>query len=108
MIIVPVELAERSYQVMVGDGALSELGAVIPAKAKKAAIVTQADIPVEVDAGIEQQTFMIGNGERHKTMSTIETLCRGFAEWGMTRNDVVVGVGGAVSGSSGRVVVVVV
>jgi len=94
VIIVPVDLADRSYRVLVGDGAVSELGSLIPSKAKRAAIVTQTSIPVSVQTGIEQKTFVIGEGEAHKNLSTIETLCRGFADWGMTRNDVVVGVGG--------------
>ena len=94
MIIVPVELADRSYSVLVGDGAVSELGSLIPSTAKRAAIVTQQGIPVPVETGLEQKTFVIGDGEKHKTLSTIEMLCRGFAEWGMNRNDVVVGVGG--------------
>lgn len=94
MIIVPVELAERGYSVVIGDGAVSELGSLTPAKAKRAAIVTQESIPVSVDTGIEQRVFTIGQGEQHKSLSTIEELCRGFADWGMTRNDVVVGVGG--------------
>ena len=96
MIIVPVELADRSYSVIVGDGAVTELGSLVPAKARRAAIVTQSSIPVQVETGIEQKTFVIGEGEQHKTLSTVETLCRGFAEWGMTRNDVVVGVGGGI------------
>ncbi len=37
---------------------------------------------------------MIGDGEAAKTLSTIETLVRGFARQGLTRRDVVVGVGG--------------
>lgn len=94
MIIVPVKLADRGYNVIVGDGAVSELGSLVPPKAKRAAIVTQAGIPVQVKTGIEQQVFEIGTGEEHKSLTTIEALCRGFAEWGMTRNDVVVGVGG--------------
>ena len=96
MIIVPVELADRSYSVIVGDGAVTELGSLVPSKARRAAIVTQSSIPVQVETGIEQKTFVIGEGEQHKTLSTVETLCRGFAEWGMTRNDVVVGVGGGI------------
>ena len=96
MIIVPVDLADRSYSVIVGDGATAEVGSLLPAKAKRAAIVTQAGIPVQVETGIEQKTFVIGDGEAHKTLSTVETLCRGFAEWGMTRNDVVVAVGGGI------------
>lgn len=94
MIIVPVELAERSYQVIVGDGAVHELASLVPPKARRAAIVTQAGIGVDVDSGLEQKTFVIGDGEAHKTLSTVEQLCRGFAEWGMTRNDIVIGVGG--------------
>lgn len=94
MIIVPVELAERSYQVIVGDGAVHELASLVPPIARRAAIVTQAGIGVDVVSGIEQKTFVIGEGEAHKTLSTIETLCRAFAEWGMTRNDIVIGVGG--------------
>ena len=96
MIIVPVELADRSYSVIVGDGAVTELGSLVPSKARRAAIVTQSSIPVQVETGIEQKTFVIGEGEQYKTLSTVETLCRGFAEWGMTRNDVVVGVGGGI------------
>lgn len=94
MIIVPVELAERRYDIIVGDGAISELGSVIPPRARRAAIVTQASIGVTVDTGIEQQVFEIGQGEPAKTLATVESLCRQFAQWGMTRNDVVVGVGG--------------
>ncbi len=38
--------------------------------------------------------FEIGEGEHHKTLATVEGLCRGFAEMGLTRHDVVIGVGG--------------
>jgi 5-deoxy-5-amino-3-dehydroquinate synthase len=39
-------------------------------------------------------TFTIGQGEASKTLATIETLMRGFAGIGLTRNDLVIGVGG--------------
>jgi len=94
MIIVPVQLADRSYDVVVGDGAIEELASLMPASARRAAIVTQASIPVSVDTGCEQRVFTIGEGEAAKSLSTIENLCRQFAEWGMNRNDVVVGLGG--------------
>ena len=38
--------------------------------------------------------FHIGHGEQHKSLATIGDLCRGFARIGLTRNDVVIGVGG--------------
>lgn len=91
---VRVPLAERAYDVMVGAGAVSELASVVPSSAKRVAIVTQDSIPVQVDPGREHRVFTIGQGEQHKTMSTIEDLCRGFAAWGMTRADAVVSVGG--------------
>ncbi len=90
----PVGLGDRSYDVLVGDGARHELAAVIPPGARRVAIVTQADIGVEVDPGREHRVFTVAQGEEHKSLATIETLCRGFASWGMTRADVVVAVGG--------------
>jgi 5-deoxy-5-amino-3-dehydroquinate synthase len=94
MITVRVPLGERSYDVIVGHGARHELAALLPGSARRAAVVTQAGISVEVDTGLPTEVFHIGDGEEHKTLATIETLCRGFARMGLTRNDVVVGVGG--------------
>ncbi len=83
-----------SYPVLVGAGARHRLTELIPVGARRAAIVTQESIPWEVDAGIEQRSFTIGPGEESKDLETVEELCRGFARWGLTRADVVVGVGG--------------
>ena len=94
MITVRVPLGERSYDVLVGHGARHELAGLLPPTARRAAIVTQEAIPIEVDAGVPTETFTIGHGEAHKSLATIETLCRGFAGFGLTRNDVVIGVGG--------------
>ena len=38
--------------------------------------------------------FEIGHGEQHKSLATIAELCGGFADMGLTRNDVVIAVGG--------------
>ncbi|MCB0979140.1 MAG: 3-dehydroquinate synthase [Acidimicrobiaceae bacterium] len=87
-------LGERAYDVVVGHGVVSELAALLPRSAARAAIVTQAGIPVTIDPGVPFEVFEIGHGEEHKSLATIETLSRGFARMGLTRNDVVVGVGG--------------
>ena len=92
--VVRVPLADRSYDVIVGHGARHRLGEVLPKSARRAAIVTQAEIELELDLGIPAQRFVIASGEQHKRLSTIETLCRGFAAMGLTRSDVVIGVGG--------------
>ena len=47
-----------------------------------------------MDPGIEHEVFTIGAGEEHKSMATVETLCRGFARLGLTRADTVLAVGG--------------
>jgi 5-deoxy-5-amino-3-dehydroquinate synthase len=96
MITVPVDLGDRSYDVLVGAGARHRLLEVLPAGAQRAAIVTQPDLPVTVDPGVEHQTFLIDQGEDAKNLETIEQLCRGFSRWGLTRSDVVVAVGGGV------------
>ena len=94
MITIPVRLGDRSYDVLVGHGARNEVAGLIPASAKRAAIVTQDGIPIAVDSGLPSEMFTIGQGEEHKSLATVEELCRGFARFGLTRNDVVIGVGG--------------
>ena len=75
-------------------GAVGELRSLIPAGARRAAVVTQDGVPIAVDLDIPTGTFHIGHGEQHKSLTTIGELCRGFARMGLTRNDVVIGVGG--------------
>jgi 5-deoxy-5-amino-3-dehydroquinate synthase len=91
-----VLLGDRSYPVLVGAGARHRLLEVLPVGATRAAIVTQASIPVTVDAGVEQRTFLLDEGEGAKELESVERLCREFAAWGLTRADVVVAVGGGV------------
>jgi 5-deoxy-5-amino-3-dehydroquinate synthase len=70
------------------------LASLLPTTAKRAAVVTQPGVPLDIEPGIPYEVFEIGHGEHHKTLATIESLCRGFARTGITRNDVVIGVGG--------------
>jgi 5-deoxy-5-amino-3-dehydroquinate synthase len=91
-----VDLGDRSYPVLVGAGARHRLLEVLPIGAHKAAIVSQDSIPVTVDAGIEQALFLLDDGEEAKCLESVEDLCRAWTRWGLTRNDVVVAVGGGV------------
>lgn len=94
---VTVDLGDRTYDVIVGHGARSEAASLLPSTAKRVAIVTQAGIPASLvpDFPLHQVTVHeIGVGEEFKSLSTIQTLCSAFAQAGLTRNDVVVGVGG--------------
>ncbi|MDQ3384887.1 MAG: 3-dehydroquinate synthase [Actinomycetota bacterium] len=96
MITVPVHLGERSYDVLVGHGARHRLTELLPVGVRRAAVVTQAGIGIDVDPGVEHRTFTIGDGEGAKSLETVEELCRAWARWGLTRADVVVAVGGGV------------
>lgn len=93
---VTVELGEAAYPVIIGSGVKDEVTLHVPPRARRAAIVTQENIGVSVETGIEQRVFAIGEGEKAKVPQTIVDLCEAFATWGLNRNDVVVGVGGGV------------
>ena len=96
MIRVPVALGDRSYEVWVGAGARHRLLEVLPVGVQRAAVVTQENVGVPVDPGVEHETFFMDEGEDAKCMETVEDLCSRFAKWGLTRADVVVAVGGGV------------
>ncbi len=92
-----VNLGDRSYSVVVGHGVLSRTKGMIPSSARRIAIVTQEGIPTKYIPSfgdLQVSNHVIGEGESHKTLTTIERLCREFSQAGLTRGDVVVAVGG--------------
>ena len=96
-----VDLEERSYRVLIGPGARHELGGVLPASATRAMIVTQdaivaAGLLEGLDPGVPFEVCTIGEGEAHKTLSSIADLARGFARFALSRSDVVVALGGGI------------
>jgi 5-deoxy-5-amino-3-dehydroquinate synthase len=94
VITIRVGLDERGYDVLVGPGAVEGVADAVPDSARRVAVVTQAGIPVDLDPGVEHRTFFLGEGEDAKTMASVEELCRDWSQWGMTRADAVVAVGG--------------
>lgn len=93
MITVEVPLADRSYPVVIGRGAVEALDSLVPPTTRRLAIITQAGLPtVAVDG--PSTTFHIGDGEHHKNLATVERLCSEMAAAGFSRADCVVGVGG--------------
>jgi len=96
MITVHVPVTGHPYDVLVGHGARHELAGMLPASARRVAIVTQPGVPLELEVGLPFERFEIGVGEEHKSLATIEELCRGFARMGLTRNDAVVAHGGGI------------
>ncbi len=94
LVTVAVPLGERSYHVVVGHGARQQLAAMIPDGVRRVAVVSQSGMPFGLETNRETVHIEIGHGEHHKTLTTIEHLCRGFAAHGLTRNDLVIGFGG--------------
>ena len=91
-----VDLAERGYDVVVGPGVRAEISSCVPPGARRATVVTQAGIGVELDPGVPFQVVTIPDGEQAKSLQTVEEVCRFMARGDMHRSDVVVAVGGGV------------
>jgi 3-dehydroquinate synthetase len=105
---IPVDLGARSYDVVVGEGVSAELATLLSGR-RRAALVTQDAIPAALTdevrsacdrAGVAHETFLMAEGEDHKTLTTIDDLCRRFAQWGLLRGDVVIAIGGGVVGDT--------
>jgi 5-deoxy-5-amino-3-dehydroquinate synthase len=96
-----VDLAERSYPVLVGRGARHEVARFLPPSAQSAVIVTQEAIKDAgwvdgLDPGVPAELFVIPDGEDAKTLATVEILARDFVRAGLSRADVVIAVGGGI------------
>jgi 5-deoxy-5-amino-3-dehydroquinate synthase len=94
VITVEVDLGERSYPVVVGEGALGRLDELLPPGIRRLAIITQQAIPVDIRTALPATVLHIGQGEEHKNLQTVERLCSELARHGFNRSDCVVGVGG--------------
>lgn len=94
---VHISLGDRSYPVVVGHDVLDQTASLLPASARRVAVVTQVGIPerfIPQFPGRTVSVHTIGVGEDHKSLVTLATLCSEFAQQGLTRSDVIVGVGG--------------
>ncbi len=96
-----VDLADRSYPVLVGPGARHEVARFVPTTAKAAVVVTQQSIVDagwvhDIDPGVPFEVCVIREGEDAKTLASVEVLARFFAGAGLSRADVVVAVGGGI------------
>ncbi len=92
---IQVDLGERRYPVLIGTECLEEgLDSLLPDRVQKVALVTQSNIGIIPSINVEHEIFHIDNGEIAKTLKTVEDLCSRWAQWGLTRTDVVVAIGG--------------
>jgi 3-dehydroquinate synthase len=108
-IVVPVALAERAYDIVIGRGLLASLGARIKAlrSGAKVAIVTDETVARHhlaateaalKPAGIESTAIVVPPGEGSKNYATFEKVCEAIIAARIERNDLVVALGGGVIG----------
>jgi 5-deoxy-5-amino-3-dehydroquinate synthase len=102
-----VDLGDRSYDVVIDDS-YDQMHSVLE-QVRRVAVVTQPNVeghvgelvrPALERAEVRHETFLMGEGEDAKSLSTVEGLCRRFAQWGLLRGDLVVAVGGGVVGDT--------
>jgi 5-deoxy-5-amino-3-dehydroquinate synthase len=98
---ITVDLGERSYDVVLANGARHELAHLIRVRAPRAqtvAIVTSPFIRAqpwfEFDSGLIEHVIEVPDGEGAKTLTTLNELCERLAGVQLSRHDVVVAVGG--------------
>jgi len=106
---ISVDLADRSYQVLVGKGLVDMAGGQIVAAglSGKCAVVSDSTVgPLYAErvaaslraAGCEVSLHEFAAGEASKSMSQAEMLCRGMIQAGHDRKSFLVALGGGVTG----------
>lgn len=98
---VTVRLSDRSYDVVLRDGARDELRHLLAARvprAQVAAIVTSSSLATQswfdLETGLDQYIVEVPDGEDAKNFSALERLCEQLSDLQLSRHDVIVGVGG--------------
>src|SRR5436190_2234357 len=106
---VRVDLAERSYDVLIGHGVLPELGTLAAERLgrKKCVIVTDSNVDhlyaqaaqrSLTSAGIAAFVVAVPAGEASKSMAVVEEVCREMLKCGLDRKSFLVALGGGVIG----------
>ena len=108
-IVVPVALAERAYDIVIGRGAVATLGVRIKALRPNAKTVILTDETVAkhhlaavqgilAAAGVASSHILVAPGEGSKNYATFETVCEAIIAARIERNDLVIALGGGVIG----------
>lgn len=107
--IVTVDLAERSYRILVGNGTDSAPDFLRPhLEGKTCMIVTDSTVaPLHLDRTVEMlrkcgpakiEPFVFPAGEESKHLGTILDICRAGAGAGLDRKSILIALGGGVTG----------
>ena len=97
-----IELGEKSYDILIGQGLLADIGSLLPL-GRRVLIVTDDGVPAEYAEAVakaagEAYTVTLPAGEASKSLASFEKLLRTMLENGFGRGDCAVAVGGGVVG----------
>ena len=113
MLTVPISVSreESSYDIRIAGGCLSEAGPwaanCLGTSAQRALILSNPTVyklygPIVANslksAGFSVSSFLMKDGERHKTLRTAESALAAFSSAALERSDVIVALGGGVVG----------
>ena len=108
MITVPVR-TRSPYEIRIGKGLLDEIGTVLAARFGIVRVVVVTDHTVEklyggalisslTNAGLKAETYVFPSGEVSKNFAVLESLLHFLAQREITRADIVLALGGGVTG----------
>jgi 3-dehydroquinate synthase len=108
-ILVDVALGDRAYDIVIGRGVLTSLGARVVAlrPGARAAIVTDEYVATHwlrkteaslLDAGVATSRIIVDEGEGSKSYEGLEYVCEELIAAKIERNDLVIALGGGVVG----------
>ncbi|MBR5438216.1 MAG: 3-dehydroquinate synthase, partial [Clostridia bacterium] len=102
--IIPVNLGEKSYDIILERGAIKKAGEYLGISSdRKVLVVTDSGVPEEYAATVAQfyensSIFVFTQGEESKNFDTYRQICQALMDASFTRKDAVVAVGGGVTG----------
>lgn len=102
--IIPVNLGENSYDIVLERGAIKKLSDYISLqKNSKALVVTDSGVPKEYAETVASflpnaAIFTFEQGEKSKNFDTYKSICQRLLDLSFTRKDAVIAVGGGVTG----------
>ena len=98
-----VAFGERSYDILIKNGALAYMADLFEIKKRRAFIITDNGVPADyakaVASGFDSSyIYTVESGEGAKSLNVVGNICAKMIEIGMTRSDICVAVGGGVVG----------
>ncbi|MBV9276068.1 MAG: 3-dehydroquinate synthase [Verrucomicrobia bacterium] len=106
---VTVPLGDRSYRVVIGQGLIDQLGALLRRANLKGTVALITDDRVQplyasratsslTQAGYKTSLHVVPHGERSKSFTAAEQLCESLSRAGIDRSSVAIALGGGVIG----------